>query len=338
MSFVWPPLLGLLLLVPVLVYVYLLLMRRRQARVAALAAQGFAPTAATLRLRRRRHVPFVFFLVGLTLLLFSIARPRMSVGIPRREGTVILAFDVSNSMRATDLEPTRLAAAKAAAKAFVARQPSTIKVGVVAFSDGSLITQQPTRDKAAVLAAVDRLAPQGATALGQGIFSSLSAIAGKALKVDPATLAAGGEGGAAGTAAPEVGIGYYGSAAIVLLSDGENTSDPDPLEVARLASVAGVKIYTVGIGSAEGTVVEVDGFNVATSLDEDLLTQIAADTDGAYFTAADQASLADVYGAIDLQWRTVAELTEVTGAVTALSTVLLVIGAALSLLWFGRVV
>ena len=338
MSFVWPPLLGLLLLVPVLVYGYLLLMRRRQARVAALAAQGFAPTAATLRLRRRRHVPFVFFLVGLTLLLFSIARPRMSVGIPRREGTVILAFDVSNSMRATDLEPTRLAAAKAAAKAFVARQPSTIKVGVVAFSDGSLITQQPTRDKAAVLAAVDRLAPQGATALGQGIFSSLSAIAGKALKVDPATLAAGGEGGAAGTAAPEVGIGYYGSAAIVLLSDGENTSDPDPLEVARLASVAGVKIYTVGIGSAEGTVVEVDGFNVATSLDEDLLTQIAADTDGAYFTAADQASLADVYGAIDLQWRTVAELTEVTGAVTALSTVLLVIGAALSLLWFGRVV
>lgn len=338
MSFVWPPLLGLLLLVPVLVYVYVLLMRRRQARVAALAAQGFAPTASTLRLRRRRHVPFVFFLVGLTLLLFSIARPRMSVGIPRREGTVILAFDVSNSMRATDLKPTRLAAAKAAAKAFVARQPSTIKVGVVAFSDGSLITQQPTRDKAAVLAAVERLAPQGATALGQGIFSSLSAIAGKALKVDPATLAAGGEGATAGTATPDVGIGYYGSAAIVLLSDGENTSEPDPLEVARLASVAGVKIFTVGIGSAEGTVVEVDGFSVATSLDEDLLTQIAADTDGAYFTAADQASLADVYGAIDLQWRTVPQQTEVTGAVTAVSTVLLVIGAALSLLWFGRVV
>ena len=343
MSFALPKLLLLLFLVPVLVWGYVMLVRRRTRRSAALAAQGFVPTASTLRLRKRRHIPYLFFFLGLTLLLVAVARPQSRVSIPKREGTVILAFDVSNSMRADDLKPTRIAAAKAAAVAFVQKQPSSIKLGVVAFSDGALITQQPTNDKQMVLAAIKRLSPQGGTSLGQGIFVSLNAIAGKPLKIDPSTLAGGGENpdgsldttpdGKAGSS-----IGYYGSAAIVLLSDGENTSGPDPVQMAKLSSVAGVKIYPIGIGDPNGTVVDIDGFKVATALDEKLLNDVASNSDGTYFHAADAASLSKVYDSIELQWHSVRQNREVTGIVTGLSTILLVIGAALSLLWFGRVV
>lgn len=329
MSFVFPQLLALLALAPLLVAAYLALLRKRARRAAELSAQGFSPNAATLRLRRRRHVPFVFFLAGLTLLLFALARPQTSVSTPRREGTVILAFDVSNSMLATDLKPTRIAAAKTAARSFIDRQPESVEVGIVAFSDGALITRQPTKDKAALRAAIDRLTPQGGTSLGQGIFTSLNAIAGKAIAIDVDSLREN---------LDNIDIGYYGSAAVVLLSDGENTSNLDPVELAQLAAVAGVKIYPIGVGAPEGTVVEIDGFNVATALDEDTLRELAEVTDGTYFAAEDEKALADVYDKIDLEWRTEKEKTEVTGIVTAASLVLFVLGAAASLLWFGRLV
>ncbi len=332
MTFRWPALLVVLVLVPVLAYGYVYLIRRRDRRAAVLASQGFAPTAATLRRRKLRHIPFVLFFAGLTILLVSLARPLGNVAVPVREGTVILAFDVSSSMRATDLAPTRLQAAKAAAKAFVTRQPANIRLGVVAFGDGAVLTQQPTKDKVAVAPAIDRLTPQGATSLAQGMFASLSAIAGKALSIDPTVF----EGGL--DESDNVDIGYYGDAAIVMLSDGENTSNLSPLDMAQLASLAGVKIYPIGIGTEEGTVVDIDGFKVGTALDADLLKQIATVTNGKYFVANDAASLADVYGSIDLQWRTERRDMELTGIFTAIAAVLLTAGAGLSLLWFGRVV
>jgi Ca-activated chloride channel family protein len=211
----------------------------------------------------------------------------------------------------------------------VEKQPSTIEMGVVAFGDGGLVTQQPTSTKPDVLAAIDRLSPLGATSLGQGIFTSLNAIAGQPIALDESAL----EGDI-----QNIDIGYLGSSAIVLLSDGENTSEPDPLAVAQLASVAGVRIYPIGIGSAQGTVVNVDGFNVATKLDEGLLTEIASDTGGTYFHADDATGLADIYKSIDLRTTTEAKKTEITAAVTGISIVLLIVGAALSLLWFGRLV
>ena len=335
MSFAWPPALGLLVLVPLLVVAYMKLMRRRARRTTELSAQGFAPNEAALRLRRRRHVPFALFFAGLTLLLFSLARPHANLRLPEREGTVILAFDVSNSMRAPDLKPTRLEAAKAAAAAFVDRQPSTIRIGVAAFSDGSLVIQPPTKDKAKVKAAVKRLTPLGATSLGQGIFASLTLIAGRQIVLPEQAPA---------TGDPEeldldsVEIGFYGSAAIVLLSDGENTAQLDPQEMAKLASVAGVKVYPIGIGSPEGTVVEIDGFSVATALDEKSLENIASVTDGEYVRARDAAELSDVYKNLDLEWRTKSERTEVTGLVAGIAAALFVLGGAMSLLWFGRVV
>lgn len=329
MSFVWPKLLVLLVLSPAFLVAYVLLQRRRMERARALAAQGFVPTAAAARKRRLRHVPFAFFFLALTLMLLALARPQANVTLPKREGTVILAFDVSNSMAATDLEPTRMDAAKEAAKAFVRKQPLTVKIGVVAFSDGGLVTQAPTNVEGDVIAAIDRLKPQGATSLGKGLFTSLNAIAGKPIAID--VNAAQGD-------LDSVDIGYFGNASVVLLSDGENTQDPDPLQIAQLASVAGVHVYPIGIGSPEGTVLQIDGFSMATKLDEELLTQIADLTDGTYYHVADAESLSKVYDKIDLKFTRAKQFTEVTGLVSGAGALLFVIGGALSLAWFGRLV
>lgn len=334
MSFAWPPALGLLVLAPLLVLAYVKLMRRRARRTAELSAQGFAPNEAAVRMRGRRHVPFALFLAGLTLLLFSLARPHANLRLPEREGTVILAFDVSNSMRARDLKPSRLEVAKAAAAEFVDRQPSSIRVGVVAFSDGSLVVQPPTKEKENVKAAVKRLTPGGATSLGRGIFASLTLIAGKPIVLPEQTPSTNPE----ELDLDNVEVGFYGSSAVVLLSDGENTARLDPQEIAKLASVAGVKIYPIGIGSPEGTVVEIDGFSVATALDEKSLESIASITDGEYFRASDAAALSDVYKHLDLKWERKSERTEVTGLAAGIAAALFVLGGGLSLLWFGRVV
>jgi Ca-activated chloride channel homolog len=326
MSFMWPKMLLVLLAAPLLVAGYVALHRQRVARAAALAAQGFAPAR---NLGVRRHVPFAFFLLALTVLAAAMARPQMNVGLPKRVGTVILAFDVSNSMVADDLKPTRIEAAKAAARTFVAKQPDTIKVGIVSFSSGAQLVQIPTTNKADIVASINRLTTQGGTSLGHGIFTSVSAIAGKSI-VPPTGELTGN--------IDEFDVGFYSSAAIVILSDGDNTSNLDPLKAADLASVAGVKIFPIGIGSTDGTVVTIDGFSAATSLDESLLKEIATKTDGSYFQASDEKSLAEVYNKIDLKFTTEPKKTEVTAAFTGVGSLLLLVGAALSLLWFGRVV
>ena len=354
MELVWPPALLLLGIVPALVAGYLALLRHRGHRVAELAAKGFVASPSTHRLRRLRHVPYILFLLGLTVMIIGAARPQTKITVPRREGTVILAFDVSNSMRAKDLKPSRMEAAKEAARAFVDKQPSSIRIGVVAFSDGSLVTQQPTTDRRAVLQAIGRLTPQGGTSLGLGIYTSLQAIAGKSLSPTlpgapgtRSTDAASPGPARTGQANPDavapggidsVDIGYFGSGAIVLLSDGENTDDLDPTTVAKLASTAGVRIYPVGIGSSEETVVELNGFQFATSLDEAALQGISDITDGTYFRAESAASLSSIYKSIDLEWRRESEFTEITALVAAAGAALLTIGAALSLLWIGRLV
>jgi len=252
----------------------------------------------------------------------------MLVNLPRVKGTVILAFDVSNSMAADDLEPTRMEAAKTAARSFVENQPSTVDIGVVAFSNGGLVVQQPTNDQPAILDTIARLSPQGATSLSQGIFSSLNAIAGEAIAIDEALLEEG---------AQPPSIGNYGSSVIVLLSDGENTEVQDPLEIAQLAAEAGVRIYPVGIGSTEGTILEVDGFNILTQLNEGTLQDIARLTNGIYYYAKDEESLAEIYENIDLQLTVDGEKTEITALLAGMGMLFLLAGGGLSLLWFGRV-
>ena len=329
MSLRSPWMLVFLACVPVLVLAYAVAMRARAERAARLASEGLVPTSAGRRARWRRHVPFALFATAIALICFALARPTVSLALPERQGTVILTFDVSNSMRAGDIEPTRIAAAKAAAVAFAKRQPSSVRIGVVAFADSAVTVLRPTNVTADVIAAIKRLSVGGGTSLGQGILTSLDAIAGKKLTIDASALE---------SDAGSVKIGFFGSSTIVLLSDGENTSGPDPLSLAQVASTAGVRIHTIGLGTTQGTVVQIDGFSVATALDEDLLKKIAQVTDGTYDQATDARALAQIYKSIHLELKTVKKPREATALFASAGGLLLVLGSALSLAWFGRVI
>ncbi|HEY8306522.1 MAG TPA: VWA domain-containing protein [Lapillicoccus sp.] len=326
-SLQWPwALLG-LLAIPVVVVAYRRLLRQQSDRRADLAREGLVvPTA---RRDRWRHVAPVLLVAALAVMLLALSRPVAAVAEPRREGTVILAFDVSTSMAAKDMQPTRLDAAKAAAKGFVDKQPATVKIGVVAFGGSGIVAQQPTTDKDQVLASVNRLTPQGETSLGRGILTSLSAIAGKPIVSNGDT-----ENGSNG----ETPIGYYQGSAIVLLTDGENTSGPDPVNLADLSAAAGVKIYPIGLGSAAGTVLQMGGFSIATHLDEDALKQIAQISGGTYYNATDATSLSQVYDSVQLSWVSRSVPHEITSLVAGIATLLLLAGAVVSVLRRGRVI
>ncbi|HEY0604807.1 MAG TPA: VWA domain-containing protein [Herpetosiphonaceae bacterium] len=334
MSFIWPIMLLLLLVIPLVVWLYVRLQRRRRLVLERYGSLGFVQGAGGSRLGARRHIPPALFLAGLTILLLSLARPQTVVSLPRVEGTVILTFDVSGSMAATDLQPTRMEAAKAVARDFVQRQPSTVRIGVVAFSDNGLAVQAPTNDQAAILGAINRITPQRGTSLGQGIMASLNTLDADA--EDDTRLYSTLTPTPTPTPAP-VPPGSDTSTAIVLLTDGENTGPPEPLEAAQMAADRGVRVYTVGIGSAEGINLEVEGFTVHTQLDEETLQQIAELTAGTYYNAESQEELRAIYENIELQLVVRPEETEVTALFAGVGLLILLIGGTFSFLWFSRV-
>jgi Ca-activated chloride channel family protein len=256
----------------------------------------------------------------------------MVVSLPRQEGTVILTFDTSGSMAADDVKPTRMEAAKAAARDFVARQPPTVQIGVVAFSDSGFAIQTPTNDQDAVLAAINRLAPQRGTSVGQAILASLKTITAGTSQQPPLYSNQ--------TATPTptpVPQGTYSSSVIVLLSDGENNEAPDPLAAAQAAADSGVRIYPVGIGSPTGATLRVNGFTVHTQLDEALLQQIAQITSGVYYSAENQQDLHAVYDDLDSQLVIKPEKTEVTALLSGAALLVLLIGGICSFFWLSRV-
>jgi Ca-activated chloride channel family protein len=313
--------------VPVLVVAYGRLLRARAARRSELAAQGLVLGGRTRD--RWRHVPPALMVAALAVLVVAMSRPVAAVAQPNREGTVVLAFDVSGSMAATDVRPTRLDAAKAAARSFVEQQPASVRIGVVAFGGTALVTARPTDDRATVLAAINRLQPQGDTSLGEGIRAALSAIAGRPIKAPAADPE---------TSTDATPIGYYGGTAVILLTDGEDTGGPDPAALADLASSAGVRIETIGLGTPQGTVIEVDGFSIATALDAPTLQAIADRTGGTYHAASDAAALAQVYDSIQVQWVTRTVPREITSLFAGLAALLLLAGASVSVLRQGRVI
>jgi Ca-activated chloride channel family protein len=327
MSFTWPLMLVSLLIVPFLVVAYLELIEHRSRTAAALGIQ-FTDATSRRGLIRRRHVPPLLVLTAITLLLISLARPTMVFALPHLEGTVILAFDVSTSMKADDLKPTRMDAAKQAATTFVKKQPSTVKIGVVAFGDSAVMMLQPSDVQDDVLAAIDRLEPQGGTSLSEGMFSALGAIAGKALDIPE---------NASEDDLLSRDIGHFGSAVIVLLSDGEHTSRVDPLIVAEIAAGAGVRVFPIGIGTPKGATLTVDGYSVATALNEPLLKEIATTTDGTYLRAEDEDQLTETYQKIDLKLTTKGEDIEVTSVFAGAALFLLFLGSVLTICWSGRV-
>jgi Ca-activated chloride channel family protein len=331
MSFIWPAMLVLLLLIPVGAWLYLFLDRRRRRRVATYGSLA-VPAAGRGSVGLRRHVSPAFLAIGMTVMVVALARPQAVVSLPRVEGTVILAFDVSGSMAADDVKPTRMEAAKAAAREFVARQPPSVRVGVVAFSESGFSVQAPTSDQATVLAAINRLAPTRGTSLARGILTSLETIA--AAEADPA------QGyyteRTTGPAPTPVPAGTHTSAVIVLLTDGENTSSPDPMTAARTAAERGIRIDTVGVGTQAGAVLQVEGFRVHTQLDESMLRQISQATDGAYYAAADQKDLEAVYDNVEARLVLRPEMLEITSIFAAAALAALLIGGLSSLLWLGR--
>lgn len=331
MTFEWPLMLLSLLLIPVFVYVYFRVQRRRQQIVANMGSLGFVQDSRGERIGRRRHVPPILFLTGLAILLIALARPNAVVALPGLESTVILSFDVSGSMSATDMEPTRLEAAKVAAREFVGRQPSNVSIGVVAFSDGGISVQTPTKDQEIILAAIDRLTPQRGTSVGSGILASLNAIA-----LDRGEIPVTGDGLTPVPTPTPVPQGTFIPAAIVLLTDGENTTNLDPLEAALTAAQQGVRVYTIGVGSPTGTTLTVNEFTVFTQLNEPVLQQIASMTDAMYFNAQSAEDLREIYDNLDVRVVVKPEKTEITSIFTGASILLMLLGGVFSLLWFSR--
>jgi Ca-activated chloride channel family protein len=281
MEFLWPSMLLSLPLVPLFILIYIWTQRKGQ--VISPGGLSTSQGETQQRLGNRRHIPAALLLFGLLMLLLALARPKSSVSLPRSEGIVILAFDVSRSMAASDMQPSRMEVAKSAAKEFVIIQPPGVLIGVVAFSDSGFSVQAPTSDQDGIIAAIDRLSPELGTSLANGIFASLSIIIGPEesapslyTDLDPVPTPE-------PTPVPE---GYFAPAAIVLLTDGENNEQPEPLFAAQTAAERGVRIYTIGLGSPLGTTIELEGYKVHTKLKQRILEDIARLTDGAYYNAS----------------------------------------------------
>ncbi len=268
------------------------------------------------------------------MLAVALARPQATVALPRLEGTLMLMFDVSGSMAATDATPTRLEAAKAVAKTIVDGKPDGVVIGVVAFSDTGVAVQPPTQDTVAVLAAIDRMVPTRGTSLGAGILATLDAIS-KAQADTPVDYYSNRSPEPTPSRAP-VEPGSDAATMIVVLSDGENNQRPDPAAAAQAAADRGVRIMAIGVGTVAGATLDLDGFKVQTALDEGTLQQIADTTAGAYQPAADGDPAAAVYGELARRLVVRSEPMEITALLAVAALVLLVAAAALSLARTGR--
>lgn len=341
MTFLWPTSLWFLILVPILLGLYLWAQRRRRRYALRYASLSLVKEALGRGPGIKRHIPPALFLVAMVFMLTALARPVAVVKAPSQEGTVILTIDVSLSMRATDIKPTRIEAAKAAAKAFVLKQGDTVKIGVVSFASDASIVQPPTTDKDLVLAAIDRLRLQRATAIGRAILVSLDAIVeadgGNEGDLPSAVLTKPQDPNAAQKPTKTAVPGAAKSpATIILLTDGQNNQFPPPLQILDQAIDRGIRVYTVGVGTPGGAVLNLEGRSIRTSLDETTLKAIAQSTDAEYFLATSEADLRKVYENLTTQLVFRNEKTEVTALFTLVAAMLSVVASGLSLLWFNR--
>jgi Ca-activated chloride channel family protein len=346
-SFQWPELLWGLAVLPLLAAFYLWMQRRRKRLALKYANLSLVRDAMARGAGWRRHVPPVLLLCAIALMVVATARPEGEMLIPTRQETIILAIDVSGSMKAADVLPTRLAAAQEAARAFVADLPKTTKVGIVAFAGTASLVQPPTNAKDELLAAIDRFQLQRGTAVGSGILVSLKTIlpdvefdlrsqnprpkpdGPRALGSDPTKERK-------DPPAP-VEPGTLQTAVIVLLTDGQTTTGPDPIESAKMAAERGVRVYTVGVGTAKGEIIAAEGWSMRVRLDEEALKSISILTRGEYFFAGDAADLKKVYEGLSTRFSFEKKAIEVTAVFAAAAAVMTILAAALSVLWFHRI-
>jgi Ca-activated chloride channel family protein len=300
MTFATPLVLALLALIPVLACVYIVRLRAGRQQV-AFASPRMSASVQPNRPGWRRHVPVIALLTAMTLLILACARPQRSVAVPVEQASIMLATDVSGSMSTKDIAPNRLTAAKRAVHSFVGKVPSQVKLGVMAFNQTPTVLQSPTTDRAAANSAVDAMRISGSTASGDAVASATRAVR---------------AGSTTTKRAP---------AAIVLMSDGKSTRGSDPVAAARAAGKAGVRVYTVSLGTGAGT-------------DPGTLRQMAAVSHGKFFTAADAAGLKIVYKQLGSQLSTAKEKRQVTAWFVAGGLIALLLTGAMSLGWFGRLV
>ena len=341
LTFIWPDLLWGLMALPLLVAAYVWLLRRRKKSTLRFANLALVKEALGKRGAWHRHVPPLLLLLALGALLLAAARPAALLSLPSAQKTVVLAIDVSGSMRAADVKPNRMVAAQEAAKAFIKELPRSVRVAVVSFAGTAAVVQPPTLSREDVAAAIDRFQLQRGTAIGSGIVLSLATLfpdAGIDLaQINGQRAMPPGPNDKPKPAFTPVQPGSYSSAAIILLTDGQRTTGPDPVEAAKMAADRGVRVYTVGVGTKDGETIGFEGWSMRVRLDEDTLKSIANLTRADYFYAGTAADLKKVYEGLSTRLIVERRETEISGLLAAFGALLVVVGAALSVWWFGRV-
>jgi Ca-activated chloride channel family protein len=348
-NFLWPQFLWLLAVLPLLVLLYWWILRRRKKVALRYASLSIVREAMGRTAHWRRHIPPFLLLLAFAAMLLAAARPVATITLPSTQQTIILAMDVSGSMRATDVLPNRLVASQNAAKAFLKELPRHVKVGIVAFAGSAQVVQPVTLSREDLNAAIDKFQMQRATAIGSAIVVALSELFPG--QVDLASVTYGRasndpfapQGRAIDQPQTEkkpfepVPAGSYGSAAIILLTDGQRTTGVDTAEAAKMAADRGVRVYTVGVGTVEGEVIGFEGWSMRVRLDEDSLKAVARDTKGEYFYAGTAENLKQVYESLSTRLTVEKKETEVSGLLALAAAVLVLLSAGLSLLWFQRV-
>jgi Ca-activated chloride channel family protein len=348
-TFLWPQFLWLLLALPMLILLYWWLLRRKKRTALRYANLAIVREAMGRGPGWRRHVPPVLMLLAFAAMLLASARPMASITLPSTQQTIILAMDVSGSMRAEDVQPNRLVASQNAAKAFLAELPRHVKVGIVAFAGAAQVVQPVTLSREDLNAAIDKFQLQRATAIGSAIVVSLSELFPEQRisltdmtwnrNADPFAP----RGRAIDQPRAEekpfqpVEPGSYGSAAIILLTDGQRTTGVDTAEAARMAAERGIRVYTVGVGTVEGEIIGFEGWSMRVRLDEETLKDVARTTKGEYYYAGTAENLKQVYQSLSSKLTVEKKETEVAGLLALVASILALTAATLSLLWFNRI-
>jgi Ca-activated chloride channel family protein len=345
-TFLWPQFLWLMLALPLLVLLYLWLLRRKKKLALRYASLSIVKEAMGTSQSVRRHIPPLLFLLAIAAMLFAASRPFAVVSLPMTQETIILAMDVSGSMRATDVKPNRLVAAQNAAKAFLAELPRNVKVGIVAFAGSAQVVQPPTLSREDLVAAIDKFQMQRATAIGSAIVVSLAEIFPQE-GIDLSAITYGNQRprGMAIDQAPKkdkkefvpVAPGSYGSAAIILLTDGQRTTGVDTMEASKMAADRGVRVYTVGVGTVDGETIGFEGWSMRVRLDEATLKAVATQTQAEYFYAGNAETLTKVYEKLSSRLTVEKKETEISGLLALVAALLAITSAGLSLLWFNRI-
>lgn len=346
MQFLWPQFLWLLLALPLLVLLYVWLLKRKKKMALRYASLSIVKEAMGTGPSFRRHVPPLLFFLAIAAMLLAAARPTAVVTLPSNQQTIILAMDVSGSMRASDVQPNRLEAAQAAAKSFLKELPRHVKVGIVAFAGSAQVAQLPTVNREDLVTAIDRFQLQRATATGNAIVISLATLF-PDQGIELAAMQGSGRDRQRGMAIDAerkekkeftpVAPGSYTSAAIIMLTDGQRTTGVDPLEAAKMAADRGVRVYTVGIGTVDGETIGFEGWSMRVRLDEDTLKNIAQKTSAEYFYAGTAQDLKKVYDTLSSKLTVEKKETEVSGLFALVAAGLALVSAALSMLWFNRI-